>query len=778
MKIAPPHRAGAGPGEQSFRSIQLFASSPSDPRARRTVDALRVALDLLLLVTTAVLSQIADDVDQSFSAFLDDLPRFLEIFWLTGFWGAVIWSLTLLVITALRHRVKLTLEAVLGGALAFAITVVAAAIVTGHVSEVIKAVLDSNGPPVFPPLTPAITAAVITVMAPYLTVPARRVGRAFIVAQLLGALFLGVSQAFGAVASLAIGLLAGNLIHVLRGSPGGLPTVTRVKAALQDLGVTTESVNPVHIGREGVAVFEGADERGPIEIRVYGRDAWEGELAASVWRTFWYRGNQRTARPSRSQYVEHEGFMTYLAGSAGVRVPEVVTAGIADNGDALIVVRPDGTPLATTGVSTLSADQAHDLWEQLLLLHDRGITLRRIDLDRVVARADDSAGFSDLSAASVESDAGSKLADRAQLIGLTLLASGQDTAFVEARRAVGDDELANVLPYFQAATLPPLVRSALHAQHVDVDKVRTAFAAQLEAKDLELAKVRRVTWKSFLNLGLLAFAAYTIIGMLSGLDLEAFWHDLQHANWWWLVAALFIGQLPRPANALSTIGSTVQPLPFGPTTALQFATCYVNLAVPSSAGRLALTTRFYQRFGVPPASALSASAIDSLSEFLVQVVLFTLVFFVSDVDLGLSLKADQLSGLATFALIVIVALLIAAILTLVVPSVRKRVQTALHQARDALQVLRSPRKLVLLFGGNLLSQLLFAITLGACVRGFGYDVPLSVLILINTTVSLFAGAAPRAGRRRGGRGRPLARTHARRDPVRDRLRRSRSRIGS
>ena len=193
------------------------------------------------------------------------------------------------------------------------------------------------------------------------------------------------------------------------------------------------------------------------------------------------------------------------------------------------------------------------------------------------------------------------------------------------------------------------------------------------------------------------------------------------------------------------MGSTLQPLPFGPTTGLQFAMCYVNLAVPSSAGRLALTTRFYQRFGIPPASALSASVIDSLSEFLVQVVLFTLVFFVSDVDLGLSLKADQLSGLATFALIVIVALLIAAILTLVVPSLRKRVQTALHQARDALQVLRSPRKLVLLYGGNLLSQLLFAITLGAVVRGFGYHVPLSVLILINTTVSLFAGLLPVPG---------------------------------
>ena len=67
------------------------------------------------------------------------------------------------------------------------------------------------------------------------------------------------------------------------------------------------------------------------------------------------------------------------------------------------------------------------------------------------------------------------------------------------------------------------------------------------------------------------------------------------------------------------------------------------------------------------------------------------------------------------------------------------------QARDALQVLRSPTKLLELFGGNLVSQLLFAITLGACVRAFGQDVPLTDLILINTVVTLFAGILPIPG---------------------------------
>jgi glycosyltransferase 2 family protein len=57
----------------------------------------------------------------------------------------------------------------------------------------------------------------------------------------------------------------------------------------------------------------------------------------------------------------------------------------------------------------------------------------------------------------------------------------------------------------------------------------------------------------------------------------------------------------------------------------------------------------------------------------------------------------------------------------------------------------APPKLLQLFGGNLLSQVLFALTLGACVRAFGFEVPLSDLSLINTVVTLFAGVLPVPG---------------------------------
>lgn len=722
----PGEQPPSGAGLRTSGSFQLFASAPSDPRARRPVDRLRAVGFLLLLLPAIVLSQIAGDLDRALSEALTSLPGFLRLLWLSGIWLTVGWSITLLVIAGLRHRPPLSLEALGAGALAAGLSLVVGTMVSGDPREL------------------AITSSVLAVMAPYLTLPGRRFGRVLIAGQMLGALFLGDARPLGATAALAIGLLSGTTMHLLRGSPGGFPTVTRVKAALGDLGVDVDRLTPTAMRREGVAVLAGTDGYGPFEVRVYGRDAWEGELVADLWRLTSYRRGRRRARLSRSEYVEHEGFMTMLAARGGARVPEVVTAGLADNGDALIVIRPDGSPLGEAN-RQLTSGQVRSLWDQLGRLHAGGIAHHRIDLDRVVTFGDSSAGFSDLSSASVRSDERDAIADRAQLLALTTVTSGKDVALDHALSALGRDRLIAVLSYLQEPTLPTLIRAELRRRRIELDTLRTELAETLGVAAVELTKLRRVTWKSLLNLVLLAVAAYTIIGMISGLDLDAYRRAIANASRWWLLAALLIAQLPRLSNALSTIGSTPESLPFGPTAALQFAITYVNLAVPSAAGRLTMITRFFQRFGIPTASALSAGVIDSLSEFLVEITLLVLVFFTSDVDLGLSLNTDQLSGVAIAALIVVAVLIVAGGLVSAVPSLRRRALGWLRQARDTLAVLRAPRKLLQLFGGNLLSELLFAAALGACVRAFGFGLPFGTLILVNTVVSLFAGLLPVPG---------------------------------
>ena len=78
----------------------------------------------------------------------------------------------------------------------------------------------------------------------------------------------------------------------------------------------------------GVEAFEGHDAEGHrIEAAVYGRDASDAQWLSKVWRYAVYRDSGPTLVLNRLQQVEHEAYLTFLAGHAGVRVPEIVAAG-------------------------------------------------------------------------------------------------------------------------------------------------------------------------------------------------------------------------------------------------------------------------------------------------------------------------------------------------------------------------------------------------------------------------------------------------------------------
>ena len=149
-----------------------------------------------------------------------------------------------------------------------------------------------------------------------------------------------------------------------------------------------------------------------------------------------------------------------------------------------------------------------------------------------------------------------------------------------------------------------------------------------------------------------ALAAVTLISALAGFDLAAFGDSLQEAIVWLVVIGFVVAQLPRVAQAVSTLGVSPIPLPLGPVYALQLAISYVNFA------------------------AVRRTAIEALG---------------------------------------------------------------------VLRGLRSPRRLALLFGGNLMAELLFAFAFGLLVQAFGYSLPLHELLFINMTVSLLAGLVPVPG---------------------------------
>src|SRR5262249_60282489 len=95
---------------------------------------------------------------------------------------------------------------------------------------------------------------------------------------------------------------------------------------------------------------------------------------------------------------------------------------------------------------------------------------------------------------------------------------------------------------------------------------------------------------------------------------------------------------------------------------------------------------------------------------------------------------------------IVVALLVAVVLILTVPSLRARFVPGLRNGlKSVAAVARIRSKRLELFGGQIAAQLLFALTLGAVCRAYGIELNLAGLLLVNPAASAFAGGIPPPG---------------------------------
>jgi uncharacterized membrane protein YbhN (UPF0104 family) len=244
---------------------------------------------------------------------------------------------------------------------------------------------------------------------------------------------------------------------------------------------------------------------------------------------------------------------------------------------------------------------------------------------------------------------------------------------------------------------------------------------------------------------MIAIAAYLLITQLAEIGFGTIADELRDANIAWVVLGVLLAQCTFVGQGISLRGAVLTPLPLLPCVVLQSAIKFINLTVPSSAGRIAISIRFLQKMGTPTPQAVAAGAVDDVSETLIQIaiVLLTLPFVEIAIDTS-DLKIGAPSGRTIIAVLVVLALVVAALFA--VPKMRARLLPPIRSALSSLWlVARDRRKRLELFGGNILSELFYALTLGAVCQAFGVDLTLAQLLLVNTSASAFAGLIPVPG---------------------------------
>jgi uncharacterized membrane protein YbhN (UPF0104 family) len=727
---------------------RLFATPADEPRARRASDVILVLGAALLLFVLSFAAVPSPGFLSATAAFLDALPHFLDTGWQFATDLLVLLTVVLLVATAIRGRWSIARDIVVAVLVATAVWLLVGRIVEGTWPSDWHSLRASEPPPWYPAPRIALFGAAVLTVSPHLTRPVRRLATWIVILAALGVAALGATLPLGALAGGLVAVIAAAVTHLAFGSSAGRPGLDLVRSALAQLGVGTIWLGPADRQQAGLFVVNATDNHGErLVVKVYGRDAHDAALMSTLWRTVWYREAGSPLRFGRLQQVEHEAFLTLYAGQAGVLTDRVVTAGSTAEDDALLVLRRRGDLVAETGGSPGPSAVVPALWKLLGRLHTAGIAHGQLD-DRHLLIADGELGIIDFRGATVAPSVTQRRTDEVQALVTSTSMIGDERAVVVALAAVGADELRAMLPYVQRATLTSRHRRRVRDGELDLDQLRTKAAAAVGTDVPALVQLQRVTLGSILRVGLPALAVLVLITAFAGMDLADLVDQVRNATWWLIALAFLLTQVPRLTQAVSTLGASPVPLPLGPVYALQLAVSYINLAIPTAAARVAVNIRFFQRHGVPPGSAIAAGAIDGFGGFVVQIALLvSLVVFTSA---SLDLDVDSAVDSATQVLVIVAVIAAAAFLVVVAVARIRRfvvgwVRRLGAEAWGAVRGLNSPRRLVLLLGGNLATEVLFAVALATFVHAFGFDIGLGEVILINVSVALLAGLMPVPG---------------------------------
>ncbi len=695
--------------------------------------------------------------------------------------GAVRWLVTVVwVLGSLGLIVVVGVLALLAGRRAMARDVAVAGLATWGISHLLETSVGTR-PALgtlsldhvdlhFPQARVAVAVAVALAAVPYLARGLERVITAVIALAALATVVHGSGLVTSVLAGIALGWGVVAAVRLAFGTPLGLPSAADVTLLVDELGIPAGHLVPATSQEWGVARYADPDPADPLAVSVYGRDARDAQLFAKLFRFVFYRDSGPTVTFTRLQQVEHEAYLTLLAGSRGATVPAVLRAARAGpRQDAVLITRPPaGTSVETLLVAATPdpappeddddvvvpaptievAERTLDsVFDQVLTLRAGRIAHGAIGTDTVVLDGS-GAGLVELRLASSDASQDQLDRDLACALATVALAVGPERAVAAAARRVPTGDLAAALPFLQRAALSPSLARRFRGRKADLAALRERGAETAGVEVPKLAEARRVNWVTVALIAGSLIGGWALLGVL--LDVGRSFDTVRGAHSGWVVLVFVLSASVFPALSLEVLGAVVDPLPYGRVLALEIADTFVGLA-GGTVAVVATRVRFFQQQGLSPTLAVSSGVLITSVSWLVKGVLFliALPFGIGNIHLD---ESPSGGGARTAWLIVVAVVVVGVALGLVfaVPRWRRVARSKLRprysELRDQLRALSAqPRKFVQIFGGAIGAQLCVVLALAASLQAFDAHVSIATLLVVMTLASMLGGASPVPG---------------------------------
>ena len=723
---------------------RAFGPASEEPYRRRASDWVRLVVAAALLAALAERATNLSALDEQIFQLFNLLPRGLEPAFRAVVRLGGLWAVGLVGAAAvIGRRGRLARDLLISGVLAWAISRVLGVYVVNRVGlrASLRTLTHAGVTPTFPFGRLAILVAVAAAASPYLGRPTRRLGQLLVVVVALSALYLGTAFPKDLLGGIVLGWGVAAAVHLAFGSPGGRPTSRQLELTLAQVGIHASHIGLASKQPADATAFECLDEHGPLLVKVIGRDEVDAQLMSKSWRFLAYKEPVPPLTLSRIQQVEHEACMALLAASAGVGVPEVIYVGQAGPNAAILVERSlPGRPLTELEASEVSDDLLRALWGQVAKLHSKRIAHGALDATNVLVANDQPAlvSFANASTTGFE-HRGPR--DVAELLAATATIVGDRRAVTACASVLGESRLLAAIPFLQPAALRRQTRSGRRGRHGEVqqglDGLRQAAADAVGVEPPALAQLQRFRTSSVI----LAASSLVAIGVL--LDQvghpSQVWDAAQQAQWGWAALALAISLATNIPYAIALMGTLPLRLPLWPTTELQLGMSFSNLAIPLIGGT-GFQIRFLQRQGADlPTAVVAGGVLSTAGGVFTQVLLLALAVWLSPDKLHLG--SIPVSGILKLVAVVILGLGVISAVGFGIPQLRRIVLRPVKEAAGAAwSLLRSPRQLALLIGGNLVVNLMYAFCLMCCLLAFGSTLSvwtlLGLSIILGTVVAL------------------------------------------
>ncbi|NUW43980.1 lysylphosphatidylglycerol synthase transmembrane domain-containing protein [Nonomuraea rhodomycinica] len=548
----------------------------------------------------------------------------------------------------------------------------------------------------------------------------------------------------GGIITVLLGMAIGYGTLYGVGSPNTRPPGNAVVTALRKLSFTPVSARRIDDDHQGSRRYAiGLKDGTSLDVTVLDRDRQVAGLPYRLWRRIRLNSEtrRRAIRSLRAE-LEREALMAYAAQAAGASTPRLLgTSEIGTEAALLAYEHLDTRPLDEVPDAEIDDNVLAQIWEQIELLQIQRLAHRRLTGDGIHL---DPAGRVVLTdARSGEIAAGDLLLrlDVAQLLTYLALRVGPERSVRAAAAVMGPDALAAALPLLQRIALTRETRAALAKDKALLGNLREQIVALKPQSKVEEIRLERFRPRTLVTIIASALAAYFLLSQLSRVNLV---QVVTTANWAWSGVALVASFVSFVAAALMLRGFVPERLPLWRTVLVQFASSFVKLVAPAAVGGIAINTRYLQKRGIPPASAVASVGASQLVMLIFHIGLLLLFAYITGSSTATSFTPSR--GLV----VAMLAVAVLAVMLLGVPQLRRLLTARMRRLFSnvlprLLDVLQSPSKMIEACSGTLMITLAFVACLDACVAAFGGSLSFTTVAVVYLTANAIGSAAPTPG---------------------------------